>query len=189
MNQSESTWRRTQYVLPKRQDNPWLHSFKLHSTTDQYLNSYGRENLKNFINDLFTGLTVCPAVGTEGNGKRCHCFYTKRTSVHYSYNAFYINLMHIIGRTELITFRCLAILLAQQAVRYVKQSKQSAPISNNVASCCWDISLIELSKHCYCSNCSNIHQLTHKHNHSTVFLPSHTVLSSTGTRSRLQNGI
>jgi hypothetical protein len=93
-------------------------------------------------------------------------------------SAFCINLMYIIGRTDLINFRCLAILLAEQVVRCVKLSMQSALISSNVACCCSDISLIELSKHCYCCNCSNIHQLTHKHKHSTVFLPSHTVLSS-----------
>jgi hypothetical protein len=84
-------------------------------------------------------------------------FYTDRMSIHCRYSAFCINLIYIIGRTDLINFRCLAILLAQQAVRYVKQSKQSALISGNVACCCWDISLIELSKHSYCSNCSNIH--------------------------------
>ena len=104
--------------------------------------------------------------------------YTERMSIHFRYNVFCINLMYIIGRTDLINFRCLAVLLTQQAVRYVMQSKRSAPNSSIVACCCWDISLIELSKHCYCSNCSNIHQLIHKHNHSTVFLPSHTVLSS-----------
>ena len=102
--------------------------------------------------------------------------YTEGIFIQFCYSAFCINFMHIIGRTDLINFRCLAILLAQQAVQYVKQSKQSALISSNVACCCWDISLIQLSKRCYCSNYRNIHQLTHKHNHSTVFLPSHTVL-------------
>jgi hypothetical protein len=53
--------------------------------------------------------------------------------IYFHYSAFYINLMHNIGGTDLINFRCLAILLAQQAVRYVKQSKQSALISGNVA--------------------------------------------------------
>jgi hypothetical protein len=114
--------------------------------------------------------------------------YTDGMTIHFRYSAFCIIFTHIIGRTDLFNCRCLAILLAQQAVRYVKQSKQSALISSNVACCCWDISLIESSKHCCCSNCSNIHQLTHKHNHSAVFLPSHTELSSVGTRSRLQNG-
>jgi hypothetical protein len=121
--------------------------------------------------------------------KKLSLFSTDGMAIHFRYSSFCINLMHIICRRDLINFRCLAILLAQQAVRFVKQSKQSALISNNVACCCSDISLIELSKHCYCSNCGNIHQLTHKHNHSTVFLPSHTALSSIGTRSRLQNGI
>ena len=113
--------------------------------------------------------------------------HTEGMCIHFRYSAFCSNFMHIIGTKGLINFRCLAILLAQQAVRYVKQSKQSALISSNAACCCWDISLTELSKHCYSSNCSNIHQLTHKHNHSTVFLPSHTLLSSVGTISRLQN--
>ena len=78
--------------------------------------------------------------------------YKEGMCIHFRYSAFCINFMYIIGRTDLINFRCLAILLAQQAVRYVKQSKQSALISSNVACCCWDISLIELSKTCYCSN-------------------------------------
>ena len=116
-------------------------------------------------------------------------FYTEGMSINFRYSAFCINSTHIIGRTGLSRFRCLAILLAQQAGRCVKHSKQSALISSNAACCCWDISLIELSKRCYCSNCSNIHQLTHKHNHRTVFLPSYAVVSSAGTRSRLQNGI
>ena len=116
-------------------------------------------------------------------------FYTEGISIHFPYSAFCIRFMHIIGRTDLINFRCLAILLAQKAGRYVKQSKQSALISSNVACCCWDIPLIELSEHCYCCHCSNIHQLTHKHNHSTVLPPSHTVLSAVSTVSRLQKGI
>ena len=114
---------------------------------------------------------------------------TEGMCIHFRYSAFCFNLMRIIGRTDLINFRCLAVLLAQQAVQYEKQSKQSALISSNVPCCFWDISLIELSKRCYCSNCSNIQQLTHKHNHSTDFLPSHTVFSSVGTRSRLQKSI
>ena len=65
-------------------------------------------------------------------------FYTEGMSIHFRYNAFCINSMYIIGRTDIINFRCLAILLAQQAIRYVKQSKQSALISSNEADeyCC-----------------------------------------------------
>jgi len=50
--------------------------------------------------------------------------YTEGMSIHFRYNVFCINFMHIVGRTDLINFRCLAILLTQQAVRYVK-SKQA----------------------------------------------------------------
>ena len=52
-------------------------------------------------------------------------FYIEGMCIRLRYNAFCINFIFIIGRTDLINFRCLAILLAQQAVRYVKQSKQS----------------------------------------------------------------
>jgi hypothetical protein len=65
--------------------------------------------------------------------------YIEGMSIHFRYNVFCINFMYIIGRTDLINFRCLAILLTQQAVRYVKQSKHSALISSNVACSCWDI--------------------------------------------------
>ena len=125
----------------------------------------------------YCGRQVAPTVwsGVE-NEQGVNALYTEGMCIPFCYRAFCINFMYIIGRRGLNKLSCFAILLAQQAVQYVKQSKQSALISSNVASCCWDISLIELSKHCYCSNYSNIHQLTHKYNHSTLFIPSHTVL-------------
>ena len=42
--------------------------------------------------------------------------YTDWMSIDFRYNVFCINFMHINGRTVSINFRCLAILLAQQAV-------------------------------------------------------------------------
>jgi len=68
--------------------------------------------------------------GDRWQQKKFHCFYTEGMYIHFRYNSFCNNLMHIIGSTDLITFHCLAILLAQQAVRYVKQSKQSVLISS-----------------------------------------------------------
>ena len=51
--------------------------------------------------------------------------YTDGISIHFRYNVFCINFMYIIGRRGLINFRCLAILLAQQA----KQSKAKQAVS------------------------------------------------------------
>ena len=75
----------------------------------------------NFSHDLLYDLLRGSMAKLQGVTALC----TEGMCIHCRYSAFCINLMYIIGRTDLINFRCLAILLAQQAVRYVKQSKQS----------------------------------------------------------------